>query len=80
MSRGYSLRIRDLNAKADKRKLGVRLGRLCIKKDVPVTVIAKRMGVTRATVYNWFCGASATQANLTTPVEVYIAELESAAG
>lgn len=79
MSRGYSLRIRDLNAKADKRKLGVRLGRVCIKKDVPVSVIAKRMGVTRATVYNWFCGASAPQANLVTPVTVYIAELESTA-
>jgi transcriptional regulator with XRE-family HTH domain len=80
MSRGYSLRIRDLNAKADKRKLGVRLGRLCIKKDVPVMVVAKRMGVTRATVYNWFCGASAPQYSLTTPIETYIAELESAAG
>jgi transcriptional regulator with XRE-family HTH domain len=80
MSRGYSLRIRDLNAKADKRKLGVRLGRVCIKKDVPVAVIAKRMGVTRATVYNWFCGASAPQINLTSLIEVYIAELESTAG
>lgn len=79
MSRGYSLRIRDLNAKADKRKLGVRLGRVCIKKDVPVSVIAKRMGVTRATVYNWFCGASVPQTNLITPVTVYIAELESTA-
>ena len=80
MSRGYSLRIRDLNAKADKRKLGVRLGRVCIKKDVPVLVIAKRMGVTRATVYNWFCGASAPQTSLTSRIEVYIAELENIAG
>ena len=80
MSRGYSLRIRDLNTKADRRKLGVRLGRVCIKKDVPVTVVAKRMGVTRATVYNWFCGASAPQAGLTTLIETYIAELESTAG
>jgi hypothetical protein len=38
------------------------------------------MGVTRATVYNWFCGASAPQANLTSLIEVYIAELESTAG
>lgn len=80
MSRGYSLRIRDLNAKADKRKLGVRLGRVCIKKDVPVLVIAKRMGVTRATVYNWFCGASAPQTSLTSRIEVFIAELEHIVG
>ena len=80
MTRGYSLRIRDLNAKADKRKLGVRLGRICIKKDVPVTVLAKRMGVTRATVYNWFCGASAPQTGLTSRIEAYIKELESTSG
>jgi len=31
-------------------------------------------------VYNWFCGASAPQANVTTLIETYIAELESTAG
>jgi transcriptional regulator with XRE-family HTH domain len=79
MSQGYTLRIRDLNAKADKRKLGVRLGRLCIKHDVPVTVVAARMGVTRATVYNWFCGVSAPQASVVTLLESYIASLEGTA-
>ena len=79
MSQGYSLRIRDLNSKADKRKLGVRLGRLCIEHDVPVSVVAQRMGVTRATVYNWFCGASAPQADATTLIETYISSLENAA-
>lgn len=78
MSQGYSLRIRDLNAKADKRKLGVRLGRACIKHDVPVMVVAERMGVTRATVYNWFCGASAPQASAVTSIEAFIASLENA--
>jgi hypothetical protein len=79
MSHGYTLRIRDLNAKADKRKLGVRLGRVCIKHDVPVTVVAERMGVTRATVYNWFCGTSVPQASAVTLIEAYIASLEGAA-
>ena len=79
MSHGYTLRIRDLNAKADKRKLGVRLGRLCIKHDVPVTVVAQRMGVTRATVYNWFCGVSAPQASAVSLIESYIASLEGSA-
>ena len=76
MSSGYSLRIRDLNAKADKRKIGVRLGRVCIKHDVPVSVVAKHMGVTRATVYNWFCGVSAPQTTTVGLVESYIASLE----
>ena len=72
MSRGYSLRLRDLNAKADKRKLGVRLGRLCIKQDVPVAVVARTMGVTRTTVYNWFCGASAPQGTTIDLIESYL--------
>lgn len=76
MSHGYTLRIRDLNAKANQRKLGVRLGRLCIEHDVPVTVVAQRMGVTRATVYNWFCGVSAPQASAVSLIESYIASLE----
>ena len=79
MSHGYTLRIRDLNAKADQRKLGVRLGKLCIQHDVPVTVVAERMGVTRATVYNWFCGTSVPQASAVTLIESYIASLEGAA-
>ena len=78
MSQGYSLRIRDLNNRADQRKLGVRLGRVCIMHDVPVAVVAKRMGVTRAAVYNWFCGTSVPQANVTTLIEAYIASLENA--
>jgi len=78
MSHGYSLRVRDLNAAADKRKLGVRLGRACIEHDVPVSVVAQRMGVTRATVYNWFCGVSAPQATIHALIESYIADLGGA--
>lgn len=76
MSSGYSLRMRDLNAKADKRKIGVRLGRVCIQHDVPVSVVAKHMGVTRATVYNWFCGVSTPQTTTVSLIESYIASLE----
>lgn len=78
MSTGYSLHLRDLNAKADKRKLGVRLGRVCIKQGVPVAVVAKSMGVTRTTVYNWFSGVSAPQPALASVIETYIANLENA--
>lgn len=76
MSSGYSLRVRDLNAKANKRNIGVRLGRVCIKHDVPVMVVAKHMGVSRATVYNWFCGVSAPQTTTVGLIESYIASLE----
>jgi hypothetical protein len=43
--------------KADKKKLGVALGRKCIENDVPVIDIANQLGVSRMTVYNWFTGA-----------------------
>jgi transcriptional regulator with XRE-family HTH domain len=76
MSTGYSLRLRDLNAKADKRKIGVRLGRFCIKHDIPVSEVAKDMGVSRATVYNWFCGVSAPQKSTAVLISAYIADKE----
>ena len=72
MSRGYTLRLRDLNNRADPRKLGVRLGRACIAGDVPVSVVAAAMGVSRATVYNWFSGASVPHSSVVSRVESYL--------
>lgn len=79
MSGGYSLRIQDANSKASKHKLGVRLGRLCIAQDIPVAVVAKCTGVTRQTVYNWFCGTSAPQGTAVALIASYMASLESSA-
>ena len=79
MSNGYSLRLRDLNNRASSLKVGVRLGRLCIKHDIPVAVVAKRLGVSRTTVYSWFCGASAPQDSAIVLIEAYIAILQGAA-
>lgn len=36
--------------------LGSRIGRLAIQRDFPVQKIAKALGVSRQTVYNWFSG------------------------
>ena len=58
MSYGYSARIIALNKIADRKQLGVRLGRACIKADLPVADIAARLGISRQTVYNWFTGYS----------------------
>jgi transcriptional regulator with XRE-family HTH domain len=58
MSYGYSARIIALNKLADRKQLGVRLGRACIKADLPVADLAARLGVSRQTVYNWFTGYS----------------------
>lgn len=56
MSYGYSQRVVEANKSASKTLLGVALGRMCIKMDVPVTEVAETLGVSRETVYNWFTG------------------------
>jgi hypothetical protein len=72
MSKGYSLRLRDLNRRESGRYLGVRLGRVCIKHDIPVTEVARRMVVTRQTVYNWFVGYSHPAPGKVSEIEQYI--------
>jgi predicted transcriptional regulator len=35
------------------------LGQVCLEHEVPITMVADMLGVTRATVYNWLTGATA---------------------
>jgi predicted transcriptional regulator len=54
--RGYdSLFIRKVE-EADQSPAVLQLADVCIEKNVPVTVVAELLGVTRATVYNWMTG------------------------
>jgi len=62
MSLGYSIRLVKLNKEADRKLLGVRLGRQCIKLGIPVSEAAIYLGVSRQTIYNWFVGATAPRA------------------
>lgn len=73
--RGYSLRLYTCNAAADPESLGVQLGQLCIAHDVPVTDVARRIGVSRQTLYNWFCGVTSPQKRFLPDVEAYVASL-----
>jgi len=41
---------------ADPSNPAVQLGLLCIEQDIPVSVIAERVGVSRQAVYMWFIG------------------------
>ena len=54
--RGYSLRIVRANEQADSSNIGVLLGRVCIKKEIPVSQVAEFFNVSRMAVYNWFSG------------------------
>jgi transcriptional regulator with XRE-family HTH domain len=53
---GYSVGITEANKEASIKNLGVRLGRLCIKKGIPVSAVANYCSVSRTAVYNWFSG------------------------
>jgi len=56
--RGYSLILVKANRDADSRHIGVRLGKWCIRMNIPVSEVAQQFGVSRMTVYSWFTGAS----------------------
>jgi hypothetical protein len=55
-TRGYTLRIVRANKVANARSPGVKLGRFCIEKDIPVREVAEYFGVSRMTIYKWFVG------------------------
>ena len=58
MSKGYSKNFIDTIEGADKGLLGVQLGSMCVKNDIPVTDVAEFFKVSRMTVYNWFKGST----------------------
>jgi len=60
---GYSQKVARLNKAADIKNLGVRLGRFCISKEIPVAYVMASFGVTKQTVYNWFFGTHVPSAN-----------------
>jgi transcriptional regulator with XRE-family HTH domain len=68
---GYSARLIGLNKKADARILGVRLGRVCMKNNIPVSLVAAKLSVSRQTVYNWFCGTHSPKPAVSRQVMAY---------
>lgn len=56
MAKGYStLTVQEIED-ANQNLLGVKLGKICVNKDIPVTDVAEFFGVSRVTVYAWFRG------------------------
>lgn len=77
MSYGYSARVVAANHSHDDSFIGVKLGRVCIAHDIPVSFVASQLEVSRQTVYNWFIGAYEPHARYRQTVESFIAGLES---
>lgn len=59
-SEKYLLSLNDLNEK----RIGVQFGKLCVKANLPPSMIADAMGVSRMSVYNWFRGKVVNQKNV----------------
>ena len=73
MSYGYSQKLVDANSKADAESLGVALGRFCIEREITATKVAKELGVSRMTVYNWFWGEFAPSPAYSGQIERFMA-------
>ena len=76
MNNRYSLNIVLANQEADQTRLGVKLGKKCIKLGVSVANIASYLGVSRQTVYNWFIGAYDPKPQLTSSIKDLIKTLK----
>jgi hypothetical protein len=74
--RGYSLYVAEAILNGDKDRLGVRLGRACIERNIPVTKVAGALGVTRQTIYFWFTGEYDPSEVHQPMVERYLASLD----
>ena len=72
MSYGYSARLIETNKKANQKLLGVKLGKVCIRGNTSVADISEELGVSRQTIYNWFCGVSDPHPTIVDKVHSFI--------
>jgi transcriptional regulator with XRE-family HTH domain len=72
---GYTIRIAQGIKEADGNLMGVKLGRVCLAQDIPVSTVAEALGVTRQTIYYWFLGRSEPRGPACEAIEAYIANL-----
>lgn len=73
MTYGYSQKLVEANLKADDESLGVALGRFCIEREITATKVAKELGVSRMTVYNWFWGEHIPSPSYSEQIERFMA-------
>lgn len=59
-SEKYLLKLNSLNPK----RLGVQFGKVCVKANLPPSMIADIVGVTRQSIHNWFRGGPIREKNI----------------
>jgi hypothetical protein len=60
---------------ANQNLLGVKLGLICVERDIPVTDVADFFGVSRVTVYAWFRGKAVVSGKHADKMQKLIAKL-----
>lgn len=63
MPRPYSNELRNSLNENNPDRLGVQLGKLCVKANLPALYIAKAFGVTRMSIHSWFRGQYVREKN-----------------
>lgn len=75
MAKGYStLTVQEIE-EANPNLLGVKLGRICVKRDIPVVDVAEYFDVSRVTVYSWFRGKAVVSGKHADKMQKLIAKL-----
>ena len=63
MPRPYSERfLLDLN-KSDPTRIGVQLGKVCVKANLPTSYVAEAFNVSRMSIHSWFRGQYVREKN-----------------
>lgn len=75
MTKGYStLTVQEVK-EANQNLLGVKLGRICVERNIPVTDVSDYFGVSRVTVYSWFRGKTVVSGKHADKMQKLIAKL-----
>lgn len=71
MARPYGSKFLVALEKNKEQTLGIQLAKLCVKANLPATLVAKALNTSSTTVYSWFRGQGVRERKRRT-VEVFI--------
>jgi len=74
-SRGYNTKTIHQLSLVSSDSLGVKLGKVCVAKNIPVTDVAEFFGVSRQAIYMWFKGKASPRKDLREKVERLVEKL-----
>ena len=63
MARPYSEQFLLGLRKADPTRIGVKLGKVCVKANLPTTYVAEAFNVSRMSIHSWFRGQYVREKN-----------------